>query len=283
MKFIPMLALMLLCHAVAANAVEETLEFGRFGKVRLYHQAAPSSHAVLLVSGDGGWSLGVVDMARELASRGALVVGIDILHYLAKLDASPAKCTTPAVDLDSLSKYVQKKLGYQTYAPPILIGYSSGATLVYAALVQSPPTTFAGAISMGFCPDLPVAKPFCRMDGLELQRLKKQKGYSFLPAGKLPDPWIVLQGDIDTVCSSSIAATYVNSVKEAELIRLPHVGHGFSVPKNWMPQLCDSYLKLTRPVHPEPARPAASVSGRNRTVAASSSLERRTRARHAAT
>lgn len=257
MKLVPAVVLLLICYTMSANAIEEKLEFGRFGKVSLYRQSATPSHVVLFVSGDGGWSLGVVDMARELASQDALVVGIDIIHYLAKLDASPGNCTTPAVDLDALSKYVQKKLGYQKYTPPILIGYSSGATLVYAALVQSPPTTFAGAISMGFCPDLPVAKPFCKMNGLESERLKKEKGYSFLPAKKLPDPWIVLQGDVDTVCSPSVTAAYTNSVKGAELIALPHVGHGFSVPKNWMPQLRDSYVKLTRPTAPAPGGPVA--------------------------
>jgi hypothetical protein len=39
------------------------------------------------------------------------------------------------------------------YHVPVLVGYSSGATVVYAALVQSPPGTFAGALSLGFCPD----------------------------------------------------------------------------------------------------------------------------------
>ena len=50
-----------------------------------------------------------------------------------------------AADLESLSHQAQRQVGLSECHVPVLIGYSSGATLVYAALVQSPPGTFAGA------------------------------------------------------------------------------------------------------------------------------------------
>lgn len=66
------LMLVLLCP-ISAYAAETTLDFGRFGKVALYQSVSQPSQVVLFVSGDGGWNLGVVDMARELSNLHNLV------------------------------------------------------------------------------------------------------------------------------------------------------------------------------------------------------------------
>lgn len=221
----------------ASAMMEDTASFGRFGNVVLYRETTHPSHIVLFVSGDGGWNLGVVDMARALAGEDALVIGIDITHYLRELEKSSEKCSYPAADFESLSQYVQKKLDFPDYTIPMMVGYSSGATLVYAVLVQAPPNTFAGAISMGFCPDLPLTKPFCRGNGLEWGPGPKGKGYSFLPCSTLTEPWTAFQGVIDQVCDAQEVQAYVKQVKMGKLVLLDKVGHGFSVQRNWLPQL----------------------------------------------
>lgn len=226
------------------SATEESVEFGRFGTVTLYYNSPHPSHAVLFVSGDGGWNLGVVDMARELATLDSLVVGIDITHYLKELEKSDDKCSYPAGDFEELSKFVQKKLGFSTYITPVLVGYSSGATLVYATQVQAPFNTFRGAISLGFCPDLPLTKPLCRGSGLEWKPGSKGKGYRFLPATNLEVPWIAFQGTTDQVCDPAATEAYVKEVRNGEIIVLPKVGHGFSVPKNWMPQFKRAFAEI---------------------------------------
>ena len=91
------LILMLLC-SVSVHAAETTLEFGRFGRVALYQPVSQPSQVVLFVSGDGGWNLGVVDMARELSGLDALVVGIDINRYIKSLGNSKDACSYPAAD-----------------------------------------------------------------------------------------------------------------------------------------------------------------------------------------
>lgn len=63
-------------------ATEETPDYGRFGKVALNRNTPQPSHVVLFVAGDGCWNPGVVDMAQSLAGLEALVIGIDITHYL---------------------------------------------------------------------------------------------------------------------------------------------------------------------------------------------------------
>lgn len=78
---------------------------------------------VLFVSGDGGWNLGVVDMAKALTSLDALVAGIDITSYLKKLKASKEACNYPAADLEGLSQFLQKRYDFPDYVSPVLVGY----------------------------------------------------------------------------------------------------------------------------------------------------------------
>lgn len=260
--------------ALAPNlaAGEATLEFGRFGKVTLYQAEAQPGQVALFVSGDGGWNEGVADMARELAKTGALVVGIDIVRYEKQLAASTEPCLYPAADFEALSQYVQKKLEFPAYRLPVLVGYSSGATLVYAVLAQAPPNTFQGAISLGFCPDFPRTRPFCKGAGLAWRPGAKGKGVDFLPAATLQAPWIALQGTIDQVCDPPATERFVSSVPHGEIVMLPKVGHGFAAPRNWMPQFKEAFARITRadaatgqPAAPvpaaEPPAPESDVRG----------------------
>lgn len=231
----------------ADNLVESTLEFGRFGKLSLYAPPAEPGNVVLFISGDGGWNLGVVDMARELAGLDTLVVGIDIRHYLKTLETDQDKCAYPAGDMETLGQFVQKKLGYRQFHRPVLVGYSSGATLAYATLVQAPAKTFSGAISLGFCPDLLLHKPLCKGNGL-IYKPDPKLGQIFSPASHLDDPWVVLHGDQDLDCSPAAAAGFVDKVEGGSLIKLPKVGHGFSVPRNWLPQFREAFSRISQPV-----------------------------------
>lgn len=223
---------------------EETTEFGPFGTIHPYQKTEKLSGVVLFVSGDGGWNLGVIDMANALASQGMLVVGIDIRHYLNELGRSKEKCVYPAADFEELSHFVQKKKALNEYLLPLLVGYSSGATLVYATLAQSPPNTFRGAISMGFCPNLSINKPFCRGSGLQSEKIPHRDDLTFLPSKNMPAPWIAFQGLIDQVCDAIAVEGYVRQVDNAEIVLLPKVGHGFSVQRNWMPQFKEAVKKI---------------------------------------
>jgi type IV secretory pathway VirJ component len=238
------LAAALLAGALAGAAAAETLEFGRFGTVTIYRQTPAPAHLVLFVSGDGGWNLGVVDMARALAALDAVVVGIDIVRYERALAAASDECSDVATDLADLARFVVERTGFGGAPAPILVGYSSGATLVYAALVEAAPETFRGAISLGFCPDLELAKPLCRGRGLEWKPMPKGKGYVFEPATTLQAPWIAFQGTIDQVCDAAATEAYVKRVPRGEIVLLPKVGHGYSVLRNWMPQFKTAFARV---------------------------------------
>jgi len=75
-------------------------------------------------------------------------------------------------ELDLRSQWRSNQQSFwRAYQRPLLVGYSSGATLVYAALAAAPPEAFAGAISLGFCPDLEIHKPLCHGRALASREL----------------------------------------------------------------------------------------------------------------
>jgi type IV secretory pathway VirJ component len=234
------IAAVLFCAAGTTLAAPQTFNYGRFGAVSVYRGRAEPRDVVLFLSGDGGWNLGVISMAQRLTDRGAIVAGIDIRHYLAQLEKSSEKCVSPASDFENLSRYLQAKLGLKHYLQPTLVGYSSGATLVYATLAEAPDALFKGALSIGFCPDLDLKKPLCKGSGIEATARRDEqgalKGVNFLAAKQLSGRWISLQGELDQVCPAPATQKFIAAVPGAEIVVLPKVGHGYSVEKNWVPQ-----------------------------------------------
>jgi len=242
-----------------SDGADAHLRAGRFGTVSVYIPPGTPQSVAIFISGDGGWELGVINMAKALRAAGAVVIGADVRHYLASLGEAAGKpgapCQMIAADFEALSHQVQKEIGLREYHVPVLVGYSSGATIVYATLVQSPPGTFAGALSLGFCADQDFSgAELCPGAGLHYTP-NRQHELVLAPAASLRQPWIALQGQKDAVCSPQAAEAFAAQVAHGEIVRLPLVGHGFSVERNWMPQFRAAYARLTAQVAAAPARP----------------------------
>ena len=225
------------------QAAERTLDYPPIGKVTLYGNMSRPTSLVLFLSGDGGWNLGVIDMARALAQDGqTLVVGIDIIKYYKKLQASSGKCLYPSSDLEDLSEFVQRELALPDYHKPVLVGYSSGATLTYALLCQAPVGTFRGGVALGFCPDIQLNKPLCEGSGkLTMVRRKDGLGFDFTDQPAPGAPLEVLHGEMDQACNCQETCDFFEKVKNVTVARLPKVGHGYGVPKNWLPQFKQAF------------------------------------------
>lgn len=222
------------------GVAEEKITVPLFGKVAIY-RPEPIRRArgvVLFISGDGGWNKGVVDMARRIAPH-AIVAGLSMPVWQKAVEHSDVRCWFAAGELEEIAKAIEKTYRLPRYVPSVLVGYSSGATAVYGALAQAPPGTFAGAVSLGFCPDLEVARPLCgRGDWKPPYDTKKHR--SDLPAkpdletGEGGRPvWIALQGDVDQVCDPGGTVKFVGGIPAAKVVSLAKVGHGFAVPRNW--------------------------------------------------
>jgi type IV secretory pathway VirJ component len=231
------------------QAGERSFEYGaQFGTVSLYMPPGRPKGVVIFLSGDGGWHLGVIDMARHLRDQGAAVAGIDVRRYLADVAATKGGgCRYMAADFEALAHRVEREMGVRDYQVPMLYGYSSGATVVYAVLVESPPGTFASAVSLGFCPDQKFGGiALCPGGGAGLTYHAGDKGaWVFDPAPKLSSPWVAFQGESDIVCSPAQVDAFASKVGHSEVVRLPMVGHGFSVEKNWLPQFEQVFARLS--------------------------------------
>jgi type IV secretory pathway VirJ component len=252
-------SLHLAAAAAGSTAAPESFAYGRFGDITVYRGSVQPRGVVLFLSGDGGWNLGVIAMAQRLADKGALVAGIDTRHYLAELEKATESCVSPALELEDLSHHLQSAMGIRHPLQPTLVGYSSGATLVYVALGEAPDAPFMGGLSLGFCPDLELKKPLCAGSGIRATpRLDSKgvlKGVDLMPARIPPGKWIALQGETDQVCPAQATQDFVATVAGAQFVMLPKVGHGYSVAKNWVPQYEAAYDRLTAVHRDEPAPP----------------------------
>lgn len=222
-------------------SARETMRVPGAGAVTIYRPEGAVREVVIFLSGDGGWNHGVVDMAERLRGEGALVAGVDVRPLLKSLNAA-TPCAYPGGVLEEIARAVEQYARVPEYHRPILAGYSSGATIVYAALAGAPAESFAGAISLGFCPDLALtAAPMCRMRGVTYTRRPKGTGIDLAPYPASTVPWMVLQGDQDQVCDPPATRAFVQQTGAARLFWLEKVGHGYGVPSRWMPQLVEAY------------------------------------------
>ncbi len=238
--------LSLFYQEIQGATVPDSLNYGAFGNVKIYRPKGIPTGLVLFVSGDGGWNKGVIDMTEDIMTEGAFVVGINIRQYIRNLRKEHIQCYYPAGDFEMLSLMIQKRYNFSQYYKPTLVGYSSGATLVYGVLSQAPANTFKGAISLGFCPDIEIDKPLCEGSGLRQYILKAGKSFYLEANDNLTAPFIVLLGLDDQVCLLNDVERFMKQVKMGELVALPKVGHGFSVTKNWLPQFMEAYKRIQK-------------------------------------
>ena len=233
----------LISGSLAASPADSVI-VASFGKVYIYKQTNTPQNIVIMISGDGGWKFGVIGFAEAFSEMNTLVIGVDILRYYKNLRQRTDSCYNVSADFVQLATAIEKKYNFPDYKPPVIMGYSSGATLVYGILAQARPGTFIGGISVGFCPDIELPEMLCQINGLRERVDVPEKRYILLPDPKLGNPWIVLNGKNDKVCNYSEVVDFVSKSYGAELIALPDVGHGFSKWSNFMPQWKDAFIRM---------------------------------------
>lgn len=212
----------------------------------VYRPKGDPAALVLFLSGDGGWTSGVVGMAERLATEGAVVVGVDTPALLKALDAAAGDgCGDLSGALTAFAAQERADLHVAAAAPLVLAGYSSGATAIYVAQATMVANTVGGSLALGFCPDLDTRRPFCASGGAAtVAATRTKQGYVYSAAEPSLKGFIALQGLIDQVCDADATIAFVGRIPGARVVPLPKVGHGFSVEKNWMPQFLAAYHDL---------------------------------------
>jgi type IV secretory pathway VirJ component len=241
---LPILCLLFLGSINGQSISNDSLTVLGFGKVYVYKGAGIPGNIVIMISGDAGWKYGVVEFAKSFAEKNTIVTGVDILTYYRQLRLRGGDCYLVASDFVELATAVERKYGFAGYIPPVIMGYSSGATLVYGILAQARPGTFIGGISLGFCPDISLPKRLCESNGLIEKVITEGKSYRLQPDARLENPWIVIQGKKDKICNFDTVADFVRKTKNAELINIDATGHDFSRLADFMPKWKAAYNRI---------------------------------------
>jgi type IV secretory pathway VirJ component len=221
---VPLLPAALLLLSGMAAAAPQHLSHGRFKDLAVYSPGGTPTSFVLLLSGEEGWNSAADVLATQLTQLGAMVVGIDLPKFQDVLESDGSECVFPDGDLENLSHFVQAYFHNSTYLKPMLIGVSSGGAMAYAVLAQAPKDTFAGALSLGFCPRLNLRKPLCKGSGLEFARNVggvSGAGAHLLPIKKLESPWVVLRDSNGAACPVAATREFVAQVHGAAMALLP--------------------------------------------------------------
>ncbi len=248
---------------------EETLQYGRFGVVRLWRQTPHPGKVVLFFSGADGWDDTAAAMARVFAARDFLLVGIDTQHYLQKLAAQHEACAYTAGSLENLSKMVQKRLAQPRYSHPLLAGYAGGAALAYGALAQAPPNTFRGGIGLALCAALPGGQALCPGHGLA-SRPGVRGAPELAPAHGVEQTWVAIQGGADRACPAAAAAPLVHGMAAGEMVTVAGVDHAFGRPELWQGALrkaIDGFLAPAATASPRPAGGAGATGATGSEIA----------------
>ena len=237
----------MLCWGSAPAApTPERINYGRFQNLAVYMpDGTPQGTAksmVLLLADPGGSNAGA-DLAFELARHGAMVAVIDVGKFAEALGADGADCVFPDGDLENLGHFLQAYYHLPVYRAPLLVGYGAGANLAYAVLAQAPAQTFAGAITVGFCPETSLRKPLCKGGGLQTERTATQE-LRYLPAPQLDDPWVALQGLHGDRCGVDAIRAYTAHMPGAAVVALPDAGLDSS--NRWMPPLLAAFDVLAQ-------------------------------------
>src|SRR5262249_25448120 len=110
------------------------------------------------------------------------------------------------------------------HLPPLfLAGDAEGGGLAYAAFAQSPPGTFSGLLTAGFCPLYFFPRPLCGGNSLRTDWDWKKPGVHLRPEEDLDSPWVALATP-GPACEAGSLQEFASSIHRAVVIPKPAGG-----------------------------------------------------------
>lgn len=100
------------------------------------------------------------DLQAALLARGLAVMPVALQPYLDRLSEEEG-CHYIVGELTDAAQSAEREMGIVDYKRPLLVGTGAGATLVRATLGQTPDSTVAGAVALGYRNYLKTHQPMC--------------------------------------------------------------------------------------------------------------------------
>lgn len=203
--------------AFAAAPAPQTVSHGLFSNVKVQRpEGTPQQFVLLLQNQAEGPSPAEQALAEKMVAGGAMVASVPLPLFYKRLAAQDGKCTYPGGAFENLSRSIQAQDHLPNYLLPLLVGTGPAAAVTYAALAQTPAGTFAGGLSLSFCPRLPLDPPMCAGPTLKWQAGADSTGVELLPApAALATHWMAL-GGVEENCSTAQAQAFVQKVPQAK-------------------------------------------------------------------
>ena len=224
---------------VTAAVSSDSLKVPSFGKVYIFNRTKAPEIVIIMISGESDWK-----SKSQNFGDNSLVIGVDLRQYYKTLKERTDDCYNVAADFVELATEVEKKYDFPDYKPPLLMGYSGGAAIVFGVLAQARPGTFMGGISIAFNPRFELPKMLCQNNGLSESVDIPGKRFLFQPGEKLGNPWIVIQNQVDKVNNYEAVSDFVSKTKNAELVTIPKEVKGSAKRNDLMTEWKDAYGRL---------------------------------------
>ena len=263
----------------ADSAYATHLPAGRFGTVTVYIPEGKPNSVAIFLSGDGGWELGVINMARALVQTGRRRHRRGHPSVL-RQPRQGGRARRRALSDDRRGLRIPQSPGAEGNRHERLPGAGAGGLFLRC----DRRLRHAGAVPARYLcrraqPGLLRRAGFRRCEPVPRGRActtppTRSTSWCSQPAATLKQPWIALQGQKDQVCNPHAADEFAAQVANGQLVQLPLVGHGFSVERNWMPQFREAYARLAS-AHRAGRRRAR--AGHRRPAGAGSARQRRFR------
>lgn len=192
-RLLPLLLLVTCLGLAPARAGE--LDTGTIPSPIILEPEGAAKAAVFLMSDANGWTREEEQAAERLKAEGAIVVGVDLPAYLARLQSEKRDCAYAVSSIESLNRQIHRRAGLKDYHLPIIAGSGAGGAMALAIVAQTPASTIGGTVAIDPEAEIALDKPLCTPAVKE----KTARGMSYgLKPGALPNPVsIVLTSDAD--------------------------------------------------------------------------------------
>ena len=153
---------MLALSAAAGSAAAEKIAAAPFGDITIHRPQGEVKSVAFFFSGEKGWDPASTAITGYLTDADTLVLGIDLAAFTKNLGSYGKSCLYLAGVLQDTARAIEKQLTLKDYIEPMVVGYSAGSTMAYAAVAGSPPNTFKGGMALSFCTDVNAVHALCK-------------------------------------------------------------------------------------------------------------------------